>query len=417
MKKSKIIVALLLAVVMVFSIVALAACNSGDRIELLLWAPAQAQTFYKEWADKWAENYKDSQGRQFTIKVGIMSEADAGTQVVQAPQDAADVFLFADDQLDKMITAGGIASVGATTSQAAQAIISRNSDGTVTAATRNGQLYAYPAQADNGYYLYYNDTLVTAEQAQSWEAIAAAQGGTTRVHFDFSNGWYNATWFFMYGGTFTTTETNVNGDIGMNAMKAAITFRNLFPGDRLNVGDPVQANGADGLNKGTIAAVVAGGWIYDGELKTNTHIKMTKLPTLGGKQMYTFLGSKLMGVAAYGKYLEASHALADYLTSEEVQVDKALELSAGPSNKAAAANDQVKALPTLVALAQQAEWSVPQINLPDGFWDAASAAFDKLNYTNEAWVGTPGTQEIDDALIQAVLATYIADLKLAQPAA
>ncbi len=414
MKKSKIIVALLLAAVMVLSIGVLAACNGGgggskNAIELLLWAPSEAQTFYKTWADKWAADYKDSDGRTFKVKVGIMSEADAGTTVVQAPDDAADVFLFADDQLDKMVTAGAIAAIGKKDSTAAKAIIDRNSEGTITAGSIGDTLYGYPVQADNGYFLFYNDTVLSASDVTSWENIAKKN---TKVHFDFSNGWYNASWFFMYGGTFTTSETNVRGEIGLNAMKAAVKFRSLFPGDQLNVGDPIKDGGVGGLNKGTIGAMVAGGFAYTADLATNTHIKMTKLPTLGGKQMYTFLGSKLMGVSSKGKYLEASHALANYLTDEEVQVDKAIQLNAGPSNKVAAANDQVKALPTLVALAEQSQWSVPQINLPGGFWDAASAAFDKLNYSNEAFVGDKTTHEIIDAQIGTVLATYITDLKL-----
>ena len=61
MKKSKILVAILLAAVMVFSVVSMVACNENEsRIELLMWVPSNAQTFYKKWAEKWAENYTDS---------------------------------------------------------------------------------------------------------------------------------------------------------------------------------------------------------------------------------------------------------------------------------------------------------------------------------------------------------------------
>ncbi len=417
MKKAKILVAILLAVVMVLSVVAFVACGKKESTELLMWAPAAAQQFYQNWADKWAKDYKDSNGNTYTVKVGIMSEADAGTNVVQSPANAADVFLFADDQLDKMITSGAIASVGKLDAGVAKQIVERNSEGTITAASRNGQLYAYPAQADNGYFLYYNDTVLTADDVKSWEGIAAKN---VDVHLDFGNGWYAASWFFTFGGEIDVNDTNFNTDkVGLKAAKAAIHFRSLFPGDKLHIGDPVSANGVANCNDGTVGALVAGGWVYVDEFAANPHIKLTKLPTIHlddkDYQTYTFLGSKLLGVAKQGKYLEASHALANYLTSEEVQLDKALKLSAGPSNINAANNDQVKALPTLVALSQQAQWSVPQINLPGQFWTATETFMGKIKFGETTWVGNAdGTYT--DAQIRNALSEYRADLQLASDA-
>ena len=138
MKKSKILVAILLAAVMVFSVVSMVACNENEsRIELLMWVPSNAQTFYKKWAEKWAENYTDSQGRQFKVKMGVMGEGLAGTEVMNAPEDAADVFCFADDQVPKLVGAGALASLGKPeTSNAAKTIAERNSAGSVTRCKR-----------------------------------------------------------------------------------------------------------------------------------------------------------------------------------------------------------------------------------------------------------------------------------------
>ena len=51
---------------------------------------------------------------------------------------------------------------------------SANASGSVEAATKDGTLYAFPMSADNGYFLYYNSTLVTPEDAQTWDTLLAA---------------------------------------------------------------------------------------------------------------------------------------------------------------------------------------------------------------------------------------------------
>ena len=205
MKKSKILIAVLLATVMVLSVVAMTACKQEQAIELLVWAPSNAQTFYKEWAEKWAADYKDSQGRQFRVKLGIMSEGEAGTNVMNAPEDSADVFCFADDQVSKLVTAGALAAIGNPTEGAAKAIADRNVESSVEAATYDGKLYAYPMQADNCYFLYYNSEVLSEEDIKSWEGIFAAVNevngsatGTDRVkvQWDYGTAWYQASLFF-----------------------------------------------------------------------------------------------------------------------------------------------------------------------------------------------------------------------------
>lgn len=426
MKKSKVLVALLLAAVMVFSVVAMVACSKDKAIELLVWAPSNAQSFYKEWAEKWAAEYKDSKGRQFKVKMGIMGEGDAGTTVMNAPEDAADVFCFADDQVAKLVGAGGLAAIGDPTQGAAKAIADRNVESSVTAATYNGTLYAYPMQADNCYYLYYNSKYLTAEDIQSWQGIFdklatlnAGKTGTDRqkAQWDYGTAWYQASLFFAFGGTVSETDTNFNTDeVGLKALKAAHW---LSSQEDLVMVDPDKAK--EGLLDGSIVAGVAGSWIYGGStgVNKNEDIKLAVLPSItvdGDTQpLKSFLGSKLLGVNGQGKYLEASHALADYLTSEEVQTAKVTALSAGPSNKNSANSDAAKALPTLKVIAQQTANTVPQINLPSGFWDALPTAVNAMNATDTKTVADyyDATNGYNIVKMQELLTALRAGFKLA----
>lgn len=426
MKKSKILAAILLAAVMVFSVVSMVACNENEsRIELLMWAPSNAQTFYKKWAEKWAENYTDSQGRQFKVKMGVMGEGLAGTEVMNAPEDAADVFCFADDQVPKLVGTGALASLGKPeTSNAAKTIAERNSAGSVAAATYNGQLYAYPMQADNGYFLYYNSDVLTTEDIASWESLFAklatvneGKTGADRVKAQWSYGeaWYQASFFYTFGGTVSLTDTNFDSaEVGIKALKAA-----HWMSSQQDIIMVAPDNATEGLADGTIVAAVAGSWIYESVSK-NDKIKLAVLPsiTVDGdtKPMKAFLGSKLMGVNGQGKYQEAAHSLANYLTNEEVQTDKITALSAGPSNINAAASDTAQALPTLAALAAQSANSVPQSNLPDGFFDALPTCVNAMNNTDPSTISAyydAATGEYKTTAMQSLLDAMRIAFKLA----
>ena len=53
-------------------------------------------------------------------------------------------------------------------------IIAANSAGAINAATYDGVLYGYPMTADNGYFLYYDKSVLTEEDVQTLDGILAA---------------------------------------------------------------------------------------------------------------------------------------------------------------------------------------------------------------------------------------------------
>lgn len=385
MKKSRILISLLLVMVLVTSALAVVACGGGDnRIELLLWGPSAEQTFLQTWADKWAEDYKDSKGNQYKVTVGVMGEKESGTQVMNAPQDAADVFSFADDQLDKLIAAGGLASLGNPESGAlAKRVAEANNESSVKATMYNGEMYAYPLTADNGYFLYYDSSVLDETEILKWNTIISeAENASKKYCMDFADAWYQASWFFSFEGTASKTSSNFDDpNVGLKALRAAYDFSkspayvSMAPADAL--GD---------LNNGDIIALVSYPSLYS-EV-TNKNIKLARLPSITLDEqdypMYSFLGSKLLGVNGQGKYLEASHALAEYMSGEEVQIARAEKLASGPSNIKAAATDAAKNLPTVQALLLQAAYSHPQgSNLPAGFWDALPTCVNSVKYGSE----------------------------------
>ena len=429
MKNTKIILSVLLALVMVFGVVSLVACNpnkGGNKpIELVLWTPSGAQEFYKEWANNWAngyvdakgvehEGFKDAEGHTYKVSLGVFEEDGVKDILINSPTDGADVFLFVDDHMADMIDNNLLALVGDTTREGTVAydVAHRNSESSVEAASYNGELRAYPMQADNTYFLFYNSTILSDEDVLTWDGIfdrlAEVNQGKTgndrvTVQLDYGVSWYQAAWFFTYGGKADASNFG-DPDVAYKALQAAYEFSSQpdFKSQSASLALP------EGLIDGSIAAGIAGTWICVDELKNlidDGTIKLTILPKIrlstdpkedenSYVQMKAFLGCKLIGVNAQGPYVTASHYLANFLTSEEVQIAKALALGAGPSNKVAASLPEVLALPTVQVVAQQALYSVPQAMFPAAGFTAVSAPINAVDgstpTTSSAYFGADG---------------------------
>lgn len=411
MKKTKILIALLLAFVMAFSIVVLAACGDGDggkkgkAIKLLMWAPSGAQTFYKEWADKWAngytdangvkhEGYRDADGNRYEVRMGIWAEKDVSDPLMNSPTDAADVFCFVDDQVEKLVQNNVLADLG--TGSLAQGVKERDSAAAIESATYNGKLMAFPMQADNTFFLFYNSEILTEQDVANWDSLFAAVekynddhklSGDDRikVQWNYGDTWYQASWFFSFGGTIDSTGTNFHTkDVGYKALQAAYEFSSHK--DFISLDSNDQLTG--GLNDGSVAAGVSGTWIYSDDLKDKIDegtIKLAALPMikLSDEETYrpmkNFMSCKLMGVNAQGEYVIPSLQLANFLTSYEVQLAKALELGAGPSNNEAIANEAVKSLPTVKAVAEQSKNGVAQARVPSTIFSSINICIDAVD--------------------------------------
>ena len=112
------LLALLLAAVMVLS---LAACGgsgkttetkapaapaaSGGPISLTLWGAEEDQALLAELVEKFKAQYPD---QTFDIKIGVESESTAKDTVLTDVEAAADVFAFANDQLNDLVSAGAL---------------------------------------------------------------------------------------------------------------------------------------------------------------------------------------------------------------------------------------------------------------------------------------------------------------------
>jgi arabinogalactan oligomer/maltooligosaccharide transport system substrate-binding protein len=309
-----------------------------------------------------------------TIELGVVSEADAASRFMEDPAAAADVFAFAGDQLRTLVKAGGLYEV----TRNKDAIVAANMESSIDAATIDGSLYAYPMTADNGYFLYYDKSVLSADDVKTLDGILAKCGSSNKkVFMDVSNGYYIASFFVGAGLVLGLDENDKqicdwDNDKGVAVGEAIKTF----------TADPAFLTGDDNVLKGgigtTIAAGVSGIWnSTDIQEILGDNFAATKLPTftVDGQQvqMGGFAGFKLVGVNSQTQAPIEAMGLAEFITNEESQMKRYNERQQGPSNLKAAASPEVQANVPLAALGEQYAFCISQKDVLGSYWAPAEA--------------------------------------------
>ena len=369
------ILSLVLALCMVLS---LCSCALAEDVTLTVWVGDNQDI---EWINGVIENFKAAYpDNNYTINVGVQNEGDCSKTVLNDPTAAADVFTFADDQFNSLLNGGALQQV----LDGADDIIANNTPESIAAATGNdGNLYAYPATADNGYFMFYNKEYFTEDDVKSFNTMldkAAAAG--KYVGFPMSNAWYFYSWFKGAGLDMHVNEDGVTNTCNWNATDTPITGVQVVeallaiasnPGFKEADSDPFVA----GVKDGSIIAGVSGTWNANVAAEAwGDNYAATKLPTytVAGQevQMASFSGFKLVGVNPYSENLGAAMDFAAFMTNEESQVSRFAMRRQGPSNTKALASEVVQAEPAIAAIVAQAPYADVQ-RVGSKFWDTAAA--------------------------------------------
>ena len=330
-----------------------------------------------------------------------VTEADAGSKVIADVASAPDIYCFAQDQLARLVQAAALAPLG----QGAQETVKAANDaGSVAAGTVAGTMYAYPMTSDNGYYMYYDKSIISDEDAESLEKIiAACEANNVKFRYALENAWYTASFFFATGchsnwsmdtdGNFTAVDDDFNSANGLIAMK----------GMQKLAQSPAYDSNADIFTDAGV--VITGIWNAEAaEQHFGDNMGATDLPSfeVDGQSYHlgSFTGNKLMGVKPNtdAKKQAVLSLLAQYLTGEECQTQRYEQFQWGPSNKNAQASEAVQSNVSLAALAKQGEYGIPQGQIHGSWWDIAKV------------LGADAKAATSDAELQAALDSYKATI-------
>lgn len=354
-----------------------------DNVKLKVWAPDAAVNLVKKQIEDFKKTYSD---KKFDITVVAQGEQDAATQMLNDASSAADVFSFPSDQLNKLVDAGVIAPVA---KGFTDYVTSSNSEDTIKAGTSKNTLYAYPETNDNGYYMVYDNTVVTEEDAKTLEGtLAACKKAGKKFIFDAGDGFYACTFAFTGGAKIDGLEEDgitqkfvkYDEDEAVKTLQAFAKLIKEYKGTftSLNV-----KNVASGFKNGTCGAGVDGSW----DTKVNQDslgdkFGAAKLPTIKvgdeDKQLVSMFGYKYIGVNGSSKYPNSAQILALYLSGEECQKQRTEELGWGPSNVNVQKDKVVTESPVLNAIKDQSQNSCTQVNISSTFWTPMGNLGNKL---------------------------------------
>jgi arabinogalactan oligomer/maltooligosaccharide transport system substrate-binding protein len=355
--------------------------GSEDNITLKVWAPDKAKALVEQQVKDFQALYPNKKFAK--IEVVVQGEGDAVTQLLNDANAAADVFSFASDQLNKAIDAKVIAPCAFK-----DYVAETNVESTVTAATIDGQLYAYPETNDNGYYLVYNKSVVSDEQAKTLEGILeACKAKNKEFIFNCGDGFYGCTFAFTAGAKIDGLEadgTQKFTEYDENTAVATLQAFSKLMHDYKDTFIPLDnAQLASGLETGTAGAGVDGSWNTKADEKAlGENFGAAKLPTIKvngtDTQLISMFGYKYIGVNAHSKFPASAQILALYLAGQKCQKDRAEQLGWGPSNKVVLEDPVVKESAVQQAILAQSQNACQQVNIAPTLWQPMGNLGNKL---------------------------------------
>lgn len=341
--------------------------------EIEIWVDDSAVDITKKYAEAFLTSNPQYSG--YTVKVESVGVGFAANGMITDPEYGADIYNFLNDQLVSLVNAGALCDITGT--YYAQSVTRNNDSGSVNAAQIGESIYAFPLTCDNGYFLYYDKSVIT--DPTSLEVIVAdCEKAGKKFCFQMNNGWYNQAFFFGTGceltynvdleGKFSTCNISHNSEKGLVALKEMIELAN----------SPAYTNTSE-FNVENIGAIVTGTWNRSKAIDMfGSNCGACRLPEFIGcdgntYQLSGFSGNKLWGVkpqTSEGKAIVCQN-LAEYLSSAEVQLAYYEELFWCPSNLEVLQNYKVKSDQYVYAMIEHNKYAVPLGLYPSGVWNEA----------------------------------------------
>lgn len=238
--------------------------SDAKAITLTVWGPQEDQAPLEGYdegilpamCDKFNEEHPEW---DITFEYGVCSEGDAKDVVTKDVDAAADVYMFANDQIPVLAEAGAIAKLGG---QTAEDIKANNPESMTTSVTYNDGIYGVPFTS-NTWFMYYDKSKYNEDEVKSLDTMMAKDLGADVKNFGFAltNSWYIEGFYFGAGctlfgdGTDASKGCDFNSEAGIAATKYMIDL----------AANPKFLNEQDGsciaaMKDGKLAAYCSGSW-------------------------------------------------------------------------------------------------------------------------------------------------------------
>lgn len=318
-----------MAAMSVFAL-ALAGCAGGDSksgdakggsttATITVWAPQEDQANGDSWLPKMEKAFEKAHpDYKITWKNAVVSEGDAAKTVQADPSAAADVYLFANDQLGALREANAI---GELSDEGMAQLKKQNSVNMINSVSdKDGKAYGIPTEP-NTWFMYYNKSKFSADDVKSLEKMLEKG----KVSFPLYNAWYSPAFYVGAGGSFfgeKGLDAKAGIDYGPKQNEVTKYLVNLAKNP--NFVHDVDGAGLGGLKAGTVDALFSGAWDAKNVKEAlGDNYGVASLPSykLDGKdvQLRSFSGSKAAAYNPNSKNTKIASQFAAFLASDEAQ--------------------------------------------------------------------------------------------------
>lgn len=319
-------------------------------VTLTVWGPQEDQAKLKGYDEgilkAMCENFNEAHPEwNITFKYGVCSEEDAKDEVTKDLSAAADVYMFANDQIPTLVEAGALSKLGGST---VETIKNDNEEKMVESVTYDGAMYGVPFTS-NSWFMYYDTSKFTEDEVKSLDTMMEKDLGsdTTNFAFPLDNSWYIASFYYAAGCTLFGDGTDPDAGCDFDNESGVATTKylvNLAKNKKFSC--EKDGSSIAKFKEGKLGAYCTGSWdaaAIKEALGENFGVTTAPMVTINGTegQIKSYAGSKAIGVNPTCEDQEVAVALALYLGGKECQQIRFDARGIAPTNKEVAASDAV----------------------------------------------------------------------------
>lgn len=284
---------------------------------ITVWSPQEDQD--TGWLDQECQAFNEAHPNwDITFEYGVCPEGDAKANVTQDVEGAADVYMFANDNITDLVAANALSELGGSY---LDAVKTTNSDSIVDSVTVDGSVYGFPFTT-NTWFMYYDKSVFSEDDIKSFDTMLEKG----KVSFPLTNSWYIQAFYVANGCTlFGDDQMDEAAGIDFGGDKAtAVTNYLVDLAKNPNFVVDADGSGISGLKNGSVNAIFSGSWDAEAVKEAlGDNFAAAALPTvtIDGKegQMMAFAGSKAIGVNPNTENPQVSMALAEFLAGSDAQ--------------------------------------------------------------------------------------------------
>lgn len=352
-------------------------------VTLKVWAPQEDQnptdTYDKGILAAMCDAFNEAHPEwNITYEYGVCGEDVAKDEVTKDVDAAADVYMFANDQLPILVEAGAVAELGG---KNLEEIKATNSETMVNSVTFDGGVYGVPF-AYNGWLMFYDSSKFTEDEVKDLDVMMAKDLGddVINVCFHLDNSWNMPAFYYGVGGTmFGPDGTDGSSPCDFDDEKG-LAVTNYLIDLNANPKFTNQANEEAGkaislFAEGKLGAYFTGPWDRaEIEEALGDNFACAQLPKFKAGDyegtMKSYAGSKAIGVNPTCENMDVAVALAVYLGNADCQKIRYEARGVVPLDSTGIDDVMLNAITDTINNTSVAQPTIPEMN---NWWKPAEA--------------------------------------------